>query len=90
MLCNSVFPGEIKHLFLFPLLLLCRHVQVALEVADGGGGGVLRHRLEKAEVATRRLLVATWMVKVIVLRAQEGERRPERELPSSERTQVSS
>lgn len=56
----------------------------------GGGKRILRHMLEKAEVALRRLLVAMQMVKVIMLRAREEERRLEKELPWSERIQASS
>lgn len=44
----------------------------------GGGGNVLRHMLEKAEVALRRLLVEIWMVKVYAeglgKREEAGER----------------
>lgn len=48
-----------------------------LEVASEWSGSILRRMLEKAKVASRRLLAEIWMIKVIMLRVQEEMRRLE-------------
>ena len=62
----------------FPFL--CKHVQAALEAANGR-----KHPEANARKNRGCLLVAVWMVKVIMLTAREEEKRLERELPWSER-----
>lgn len=63
------------------LPFLCKHVQAALEAADGWKR---KHPEAHARKNQGCLLVAMWMVKVIMLTAREEERRLERELPWSE------